>query len=122
MSCVFWNPSQRTRELILDYRVLSYCGFALLFLYFFEAGRDTEVYRKASDIVPQSLSSDSEKGPCISSALSKVLELCAAMSLARLWRCRYFNDPKHWYDSGAEMRVLADEMRDEEVKAAMLAS
>ncbi len=31
-----------------------------------------------------------------------------------------FNDPKHWYDRGAEMRVLADQMSNEEAKTTML--
>jgi hypothetical protein len=32
----------------------------------------------------------------------------------------YLDDPKRWYDRGAEMQVLADEMRDEEAKRMML--
>jgi len=30
------------------------------------------------------------------------------------------NDPKHWYERAAEMRVLADEMANVETKAVML--
>ena len=30
------------------------------------------------------------------------------------------NDPGHWYDRAAEMRVLADQMRDVKARAMML--
>jgi hypothetical protein len=32
----------------------------------------------------------------------------------------YLDDPKRWYDRGAEMRVLSDEMRDAEARRMML--
>jgi hypothetical protein len=32
----------------------------------------------------------------------------------------YLNDSKRWYDRGAEMRVLSDEMRDDEARRMML--
>jgi hypothetical protein len=32
---------------------------------------------------------------------------------------RTIDDPKHWHDRAAEMRVLADEMRNEEAQGMM---
>jgi hypothetical protein len=33
---------------------------------------------------------------------------------------RSVDDPKHWYDRAAEMRVLADDMKNDETQAMML--
>ncbi|HEY7219540.1 MAG TPA: hypothetical protein VH985_14240 [Candidatus Binatia bacterium] len=33
---------------------------------------------------------------------------------------REINDPKHWYDRAAEMRVLSESMNDNETKLTML--
>jgi hypothetical protein len=33
---------------------------------------------------------------------------------------REINDPKHWYDRAAEMRVLSESMNDKESKLTML--
>ena len=34
--------------------------------------------------------------------------------------CKTFDDPQHWYERAAEMRALADEMRELETRAMML--
>jgi hypothetical protein len=33
---------------------------------------------------------------------------------------RLIDDPRHWYDRGARMRLLADDFEDMEIKTAML--